>query len=143
MTASLPVLARPADVPALPDEVERRRFPSLEARNAAIVALALQGVPPRQIEQQIFASVGTIYVVLTAARKRGIAVPLFKKAADPAPAGTPRLVQVDIPRRCVAALARHAEARGISPFALARRIVEVVADVDLVDAVLDDGERGA
>jgi hypothetical protein len=41
----------------------------------------------------------------------------------------------------VEVLQAHAERRGVTVNALARRILTLVAQAELVDAVLDDGER--
>lgn len=106
-----------------------------------IVDLAIKGVPPVEIRRKLGAGhkIGTIYAVLCAARKRGLAVPKF-----PAKRPSPRsgiVVRVTVWQEArIAAVMAAAKARRISTTQLINRLVDVVLSGEIgIDAVLDDG----
>ncbi|PWE29989.1 hypothetical protein DDZ14_16240 [Maritimibacter sp. 55A14] len=100
-----------------------------------IVALALAGVPPRRIAVQVDRPVNTVSYVLTAARKRGIAVPRFTAAGRRPSSG----MTLTVPPHVLDLLRPHAERRHVSLRALIRDVLLITAEAALVDAILDDG----
>ncbi len=116
------------------------RFDSLEERDDHIVALAREYLPPSDIEQRVEASRATITKVLVAARKIDATIPRFRSNGTRVDAPEPA------PWTCVAvkanvrdALKPFAGRRGLSVGALVGRILTVLLDDKLIDAVLDDG----
>jgi len=124
-------------------------------RNEAIIAMALDGVPPGVIEGRLGISRNVIYATLRAARQAGRDIPIFttsgqlpgpyvheerpKRGARPATHRGSGL-HVVIPHDALFRLRSPAIARGMTSKELARDIITRVVDDDLVDAVLDDGD---
>jgi len=98
------------------------------SRTEAAQALIAQGLSRRAIASHFGCSPNTISSLLACAQKR-----IYRPNGD-APNRT-----VLIPTDVLAALAPHALKRGLHANALARLIVETVAEEGMVDAVLDDG----
>lgn len=69
--------------PVDPTQKRVDRLPPTESREAKIVKLRMDGVPPSRIAQEVGAHVSTVFKVLKEARKAG--VPLPKKAKAEAP----------------------------------------------------------
>jgi hypothetical protein len=100
-----------------------------------VVSLALTGVRPLLIAEEVGCRPQTVYHYLGLARKRGIAIPKFKTGSGWN--GNRFLVAVDPAIK--GALDGPAAARGIDPRELAVLILTTVVDGNLIDAVLDDG----
>ena len=102
------------------------------SRTAAVLALRAQGLPDVEIADRIGIPVKTVVALeCSADRYTGIS------GRRPRPAeinGRTVLFPVDV----LEALRPHAEARGIAPNELARRLIEAAIDDNLIDAVLDD-----
>lgn len=99
-------------------------------RTAAVLALRDQKLTTRQIAKRIGITVSAV---------TGIEHSAGRPTRKPRPAeqmGRTVLFPVDV----LACLGPHAAKRGIHVNQLARRIVETVADENIVDAVLDDLE---
>lgn len=106
-------------------------FPS---RSAAIIALQSEGLTTRQIADRL--GIQPKNVISLAMSAMGAK----KRVTLPAEArGHAIVLPIDVLGR----LARHAEARGISTTELVRRLVGVVVDDQLVDAILDDATTEA
>ena len=118
---------------------ERVRYATREARDRAIVQMAIAGVPPHGIERKIVVARHTIYMVLARARRDGAAVPFFSTAGEPRGKSLSGLSRVMVRADIVARLGDAAQRRGVDVERLARRLIETVVEEDLVDAVLDDG----
>jgi len=104
----------------------------MDSRNL-VLKLAIQGIPPREIAEQVPLKLGTIHSYLWRARQGGMNIPKFK------PPGRrtvgPRL---EIPMHVADALKPHADQRRLTIQALTHALLEVIARDDMVDAVLDD-----
>lgn len=104
-------------------------------RTDAVCALRLAGVSTAEIARRIG---------ITAAQVRSLET--SRRRCDAANAGarqhnTTTMQPVDLPKLQIIALRGLASRRNLSVDQLVRRIVGAVIDDDLVDAVLDDGER--
>lgn len=107
-----------------------------------IVSLALDGVQPAMIHRQIggAATIPSIYMALTRARKEGQPIGRFPPKRLPSTREGGVTARVAVWRQAeFDALKKGADARGLEPAELIRRIVAAVLAGDLVDAVLDDG----
>jgi len=101
------------------------------SRTDAVVYLRGQGLSTKQIAQRVGIAESNV-TALEASRARKIrAVP---EASVELGRG------MVLAQRTVTSLRRPASARGVSVSDLARRIVEVVVENGLIDAVLDDGD---
>lgn len=106
-----------------------------------IVSLALKGVQPALIYRQIGgkATMGSIYMALTKARKEGQPIGRFPPKRLPSTREGGVTARVAVWQQAeFEALKKGADARGLKPAKLVRRIVAAVLAGDLVDAVLDD-----
>lgn len=106
-------------------------YPSMKA---ATLALARKGLDQHEIAKAIGSWPSNVAAILSQLRKEGELPPLARFI----PSG-----HMPLDRNLLAALAPHAEKRGITPPRLAERLLTVIAGEDLVDAVLDDGEGSA
>lgn len=99
-----------------------------------VIALALAGKPPAQIEREIGVSRYDIYPVIQYARSCGAAIPVFpKRHAGEAAAGRV-IVPLELTNRFLPAAA----ARRVTVGALIRELLYTIADDKLIDAILDD-----
>lgn len=106
------------------------------SRTAAVNGLRSQGLTTRAIADAIGISVTTVSALeCSGARQSRIREELPGQAV-----GRGVTIPVDI----LNALSPHAARRGIHPNSLVRRIVEIVVDENMVDAILDDidGQTG-
>lgn len=106
-----------------------------------IVSLALDGVQPAMIHRQIGgkATMPSIYMALTRARKEGQPIGRFPPKRLPSTREGGVTARVAVWQQAeFEALKKGADARGLKPAELVRRIVAAVLAGDLVDAVLDD-----
>ena len=106
------------------------------SRHADIVALAAEGVPPREIVKRLGIRSGTVHGHLWKARRDGTLKITFKRGAGREQGSTIAV----IPRAVADLIRPAAEARGLTVSALAGAIVFYAAEYGLVDAVLDDVE---
>lgn len=123
-------------LPAGEPEIGRRRFPTREARDRAIVELAQIGISPAVIETRIAVSRGVIYAVIARARRDGAAIPYFSTSG--APRGASRARTIDVGTGLLVRLQAIAARRGTTAADLGRRLLERIVADDLVNAVLDD-----
>ena len=96
--------------------------------NEAVAALTMQGLTVAQIADQIGIKKGSVMVHQHYSRNGRLPASQL--------GGRIRLSQA-----IVDALAKHAERRGIGAGELAQAILRTVIESDLVEAVLDDGDR--
>ncbi|TDE40953.1 hypothetical protein [Antarcticimicrobium sediminis] len=110
--------------------------PELEPseRHKQVIALAVEGVPPRLIAEQLSLDSEAVYYELRNARRRGTQIPRFRCGRRP---NEFRMLRLE--PEAMRPLATHALARGMPTARLAERLLERIAADDLVDAVLDDG----
>jgi hypothetical protein len=101
-----------------------------------VVQMALAGEPPRLIAGALGIKPNMVHYHLTAARKSGVQIPKFKRGAGWA--GARFLVALDPSIRT--ALAPAAAQRGIDQRELAARILTVIVNDQLIDAVLADDD---
>lgn len=100
-----------------------------------VVALALEGVTPAEIEARTGLTRATIHNDLRAARASGVDIPRF-----PTRGGGVGQFRLVVPRSVIERLESPAKARNMTSRALAARLLDVItADGDLTAAVLDDG----
>ena len=100
------------------------------SRTAAVLAMRAQGRSTSAIADILGIDKGTVGALEASATR--------SRARRPAEAnGRTVLFPVEILDR----LRPHADRRGISANELARRIVDAVAEDNLIDAVLEDGDR--
>lgn len=105
-----------------------------------IVALAKQGVPPREIVMRLpNVSVHVVYGLLAAARKRGERIPMFPRGRGPVPGGMVVRIEDDVLAYLRAAGAR----RNLTAAGLLAELAEVIARDKLAAAILDDGASDA
>ena len=109
------------------------------SRRAEIVALAQQGIAPREIALQLGCQPSTVHHYLWLARREDGFNGRFK-TGSPREVGSSSTV---IPRRLADVLRPAAAARGLTVNALAQSILARVAEDGLIDAVLDDGAEEA
>lgn len=100
-----------------------------------ILALAREGVAPKEIARRIGRQPSTVHSYLSLARSRGEAIPRFKRGSNWS--GEKMLVCVDPPLHAPLALA--AARRGITPREMAQSLLTACIEGDLIDAVMDDG----
>lgn len=105
-------------------------------RHAEVVALAAEGVPPRDIGKRLGMPVSTVHWHLWKARRDGELTMRFKRGF-PRERGSSSVV---IPRAVADLIRPAADARGLTVSALAGAIVFYAAEYGLIDAVLDDVE---
>jgi transcriptional regulator len=98
------------------------------SRTAAVQALRKQGLTDMEIARRIGIRRETVAALECSAGRR-------KRPAEQN--GRTVLFPLDV----LEALRPHAEARGIAPDELARRLIEAAIDDNLIDAVLDDGKE--
>ena len=101
-----------------------------------VIEMAQSGVPPGEIAMKLNRMPNTVYSILCLARRDGVAIPKCRtgpsfRSAD--------FIAVD--RKITRKLAPHALSREIDTKALAAKILKVVIEGDLIDAVLDDEVR--
>lgn len=105
-------------------------------RTAAIEHLRTEGMTAAQIARKIGIDVKSVSALeASAARKRGIERPIRQAAPS-----TSKQHTVCIDNDVLRTLRPHAAKRGLSVNALARLLLATVADDNLVDALLDDGD---
>ena len=111
------------------------------SRKADILALAAEGVPPREIVKRLGIPSGTVHGHLWRARRDGTLKITFRRG--PSVAGREQGSTIVVMPRAVADLIRPvAEARGLTVAELANAVLARVAVDRLFDAVLDDdGEQ--
>jgi hypothetical protein len=108
--------------------------PSLgyESRTAAIAALRADGLSTAAIAARIGIEPKTVSALeASAARATGL--------SQPARSGEQLGRSILVPYQDYAALRPHAARRSITVDRLIRAIIEIIAQDDMVDAVLDDG----
>ena len=111
----------------------------IAARNAEILRLAGELKAPAEIERILGnVSRGVIYLVIAEARRKGCSIPKFSTAGGRRGTRSDRLM-LNLPAIIGEVLAPHAERRKMTPGALAVKLLTLIADEDLVDAILDDG----
>lgn len=98
-----------------------------------VADLALAGTRPPAIARELGIEIGSVYYRIKAARRGGIKVPKFNSHVPPQPRRWVRMT--DAVRQ---QLEPVAGVRGMDVIDLAETILKVVAEDDLVDAVLDD-----
>lgn len=103
------------------------------SRTAAVLALRGQGLSTRDIAQRIGIEVKTV-AALEGSSARKDRVPV-RRSREP---DTVHRNRVGIDITSISRLRHHADRRGISVDLLIEQIVMVVADDNLVDALLDD-----
>lgn len=101
-----------------------------------IVDMARKGVRPVEIARILGLENKLVHNRICSARRAGIDLPHFTTKGAPQPK---RRVPIPVPVREL--LEPAAQRRGMDVFDLAALIVKVVAEEDMVDAVLDDGSR--
>ncbi len=104
-------------------------------RHADVVALAADGMPPREISSRLGMPNNTVHWHLWRARRDGTLKIDFKRGGRREPGSTIAV----IPRAVADLIRPAAEARGLTVCALATAVLARVAVDRLVDAVLDDG----
>lgn len=112
--------------------------------NARVVALATQGIRPRDIAEQLCLTAHIVGRIISKARKAGETIPYFNTHGEVVPQDSrpaSPTARVEVAMDAIDDLEAPARKRGVSPVELARRIVETVVEHDLVNAVLDDGVR--
>lgn len=112
-------------------------------RNAQIIAMAKQGVRPRDLALHFRITAEHVQNLLGRARKRGEDIPRYSSSGEIvsgyAVVGEAKVTSVLLPINAMTALAPYAHRRDMSVPELAAKIIQIVADEDLVLAVLDDG----
>ena len=109
-------------------------------RREHIIAAALAGTPRTRIARDTGVKVGTVYRTLWLARLDGHPVPRLR----PGPrnprsnAPPPQDIRMIIDPATAATLAAEARARSMTPSHLAHRLITVICDDALFDAVLDE-----
>lgn len=106
-------------------------------RHAEVVALAAEGVPPREIVKRLGIPQNTVHWHLWKARRDGTLKINFKRGVAREQGSTIAV----IPRAVADLIRPAAEARGLTVSALAGAIVFYAAEYGLVNAVLDDEEE--
>jgi hypothetical protein len=106
-------------------------------RHADVVALAAEGVPPREIVKRLGIPSGTVHGHLWRARRDGTLKITFPRGGFRG--REPGSTIVVMPRAVADLIRPAAEARGLTVCALATAVLARVAVDRLVDAVLDDG----
>lgn len=96
-----------------------------------IIELALDGIRPSEIARIVNRTPATVYGYVYSARKKGVAIPEFRK-------GAPKGSHIWVPRRSVVMLRKAARRRNLTPDQLAEKLLATVATSGLIDAVLDD-----
>lgn len=103
------------------------------SRTSAVLALRAQGLSSRQIAARIGVEIKTV----TALEGSASRCDRPGSRATSAPTGAHLTIDLDTMR----ALRPHAARREQSVMQLAQELLRVLADDDLVDALLDDGAR--
>lgn len=98
------------------------------SRTAAVLAMRAQGLTSRQIAQRIGIEIKTVSAL------EGSAARVNREPKRDLPSWNSVAIDMDTLR----ALRPHAARRGVSVTQLARELLHVLADDDLVDALLDD-----
>lgn len=104
-----------------------------------VVALAKQGIPPRDIARILERPYASVKTYVADARRAGTYIPDFRTLTNTRKADRDREF-VGVSRAIWDALAPHAEVRSIRPSQLITMILDAVAHDQLVNAILDDGE---
>ena len=102
------------------------------SRTEAIMALRAQNLTTRQIADKIGIEPKTVSALEVSVTR--------SKARLPQPGEVQGRLML-LPADLAGKMRRASSSRGLSPNQLARRIVEVVVNGGLIDAVLDDRER--
>lgn len=97
-----------------------------------IIAMAKQGIPPRDIAPKAQRTVDAIYNVISHARRTGHDIP-------PLPHSGRRPKLTNVAPSLEQKLRAFSEPRGITVKQLVTRLLEIIVADDLVDAILDDG----
>lgn len=97
-----------------------------------ITTMALTGMSPKQIAQSADIPTHQVYSALQYSRSLGVEIPGFKKG----PKAGDAFLLADI----VNELKPHAARRGLVVGELIQRLLQVIADEEMVDTILDDGE---
>lgn len=105
-----------------------------------IIALACQGLPPREIAARAGVTSNHCSTVLSHARATGAEIPRFGPGRIAKPNGRAKralVIAADLARD----LEPFADRRGVSVQEIVRRLVTAVVEDGIVDAILDDGEQ--
>lgn len=105
-----------------------------------VIALAKQGIPPREIALETGLSPNTVNYDLSQARKDGVELPTFKRGVPRRTRNKARLaphVGIEVGK----ALAREALGRQLTVNVLVERLLEAIVCHNLVDAVLGEDDR--
>ena len=101
-----------------------------------IIDCALAGMPPKDITQSTGIPISSVYAIISAARRRGVPIPVFDRSRR---YQTPPLeLHFAIDDQIAEALQAEANARGLRATALARKVIEAVAQDSLWNAVLEE-----
>jgi len=106
--------------------------------SAVVVEMSRRGLPPRDIARRLGTTANAISTRLHQLRKRGVALPPPQIGR---PKGTARSHLTRTTRQLHEDLQPYAARRGLAVKELCRRILNAVAEDDLVDAILDDLEN--
>jgi hypothetical protein len=114
----------------------------IDATRTRIVTLAEQGTRPCLIQGMLAERVFMyeIYAAIKAARASGKAIPPFDRTPLQ---GVPRGQLVYVEPDILTLLDREASRRQVDVKELARRLLTIAAEEDMIAAILDDGERAA
>ncbi|MGC9368678.1 MAG: hypothetical protein ACP5DX_03965 [Paracoccaceae bacterium] len=110
----------------------------MNALHQRVIDMAKGGTPPREIAPQVGRKIDTVYWILACARKNGEPIPKFKGTG-----AKHRGIKILVPQDVVEMLEPDAFVRELTVRALCRKLLEGVAEGDLVGAVLDDNLGGA
>jgi transposase len=103
-----------------------------------VLMLARKGLPPREIARRFGITANSVSCRLHYWRKQGVALPAPKVGR---PKGTARAHLTRTTRQLHEDLQPYAARRCLTVKELCRRILNAVAEDDLVDAILDDLEN--
>lgn len=102
------------------------------------VNLAMNGISPAEIAHRIGMPISSVYTHISRARKSGAKIPHFSKSGSGRVGGNgKRSIHISGERK--QHLAAYAAPRGIDVFELTERLLMIVLEDDMIDAILDDG----
>ncbi|MDK3072731.1 hypothetical protein QO034_06385 [Sedimentitalea sp. JM2-8] len=104
----------------------------------SVLKLARCRLRPGDIAARLGMTPDQVYNSISRARSRGEDIPPFSRKTS-----VGRSRRLFIPTHVLDLLAPHAQARQTDMFDLAGRIIAVVAEENMIDAVLDDGGANA